>query len=158
MKYVDTLIGFREVPNEISLCINISNCPNHCKGCHSPYLWEDTGTELNIETLQQLIKDNSGITCICLMGGDAEIKEIQELAKWIKTNTSLKVCWYSGKKLQDIEYKNFDYIKTGAYIESLGGLDSPTTNQRFYEIRKVEGKNYPYYILEDITYEFRKKN
>ena len=27
LKYVDILVGFSEVPNEISLCIEISNCP-----------------------------------------------------------------------------------------------------------------------------------
>ena len=27
IKYVDTLVSFSEVPNEITLCINISNCP-----------------------------------------------------------------------------------------------------------------------------------
>ena len=26
LKYVDTKVTFAEVPNEISLCINISNC------------------------------------------------------------------------------------------------------------------------------------
>lgn len=26
LKYVDTKVTFSEVPNEISLCINISNC------------------------------------------------------------------------------------------------------------------------------------
>ena len=46
LKYVDTKVTFAEVPDEISLCINISNCPNHCEGCHSPYLAEDIGTEL----------------------------------------------------------------------------------------------------------------
>ena len=47
LKYVDTKIVFREVPDEITLCINISNCPCHCKGCHSPYLAEDIGTVLD---------------------------------------------------------------------------------------------------------------
>ena len=46
LKYVDTKVTFSEVPDEISLCISISNCPNHCKGCHSPYLAEDIGKPL----------------------------------------------------------------------------------------------------------------
>ena len=50
VKYVDTLVTFAEFPNEISLCINISGCPNHCPGCHSPYLAQDIGEVLNKES------------------------------------------------------------------------------------------------------------
>ena len=46
MKYLNTEIGFIEFPNEISLLINITNCPFHCEGCHSPELWENIGIEL----------------------------------------------------------------------------------------------------------------
>ena len=47
----------------------------------------------------------------------------------------LKIGWYSGRHelAKEIELKNFDYIKLGPYIEELGGLKSPTTNQRLYE-------------------------
>ena len=38
MKYTDTQVTFSEFPDEIALCINISNCPWHCPGCHSPEL------------------------------------------------------------------------------------------------------------------------
>ena len=58
MKYVDTLVSFSEIPDEITLCINISQCPNNCKGCHSPWLREDVGEDLNIESLENRI--NSG--------------------------------------------------------------------------------------------------
>ena len=61
MKYVDTLVSFAEFPKEISLCINISNCPCHCKGCHSSYLAEDIGEVLNKDYLFELINKNNGI-------------------------------------------------------------------------------------------------
>ena len=41
MKYVDTKIVFQELPNEITLAINISGCPCACIGCHSSYLSQD---------------------------------------------------------------------------------------------------------------------
>ena len=44
----------------------------------------------------------------------------------------------------------FDYIKLGPYIESLGGLKSPTTNQRLY---KREGD-----CWKDITATFWRSN
>lgn len=46
LKYVDARVVFQEIPDEITLAINISNCPCHCKGCHSQYLAEDIGKPL----------------------------------------------------------------------------------------------------------------
>jgi anaerobic ribonucleoside-triphosphate reductase activating protein len=61
MKYLDYAITFSEFPDEIALCINISNCPHHCEGCHSPELWKDTGNILNKSSLSKLIESNKGI-------------------------------------------------------------------------------------------------
>ena len=46
VKYVNTEVVFEEIPDEITLAINVSNCPNQCPGCHSPYLREDIGEDL----------------------------------------------------------------------------------------------------------------
>lgn len=150
LKYVDTLIGFREVPDEVTLCINISNCPCNCKGCHSSYLVEDIGEPLNKVSLRELIKNNEGISCVSFMGGDSDTTHLVALASWVKTHTNLKVAWYSGRQeLADIVSKHllwFDYIKLGPYKEEFGPLNSKTTNQRFY---KINGKE-----LVDITYKF----
>ena len=97
LKYVDTLISFQEIPDEISLCINISNCPNNCPGCHSAYLKDDIGTPLTYTELMRILKDIRGITCVCFMGGDKEPWEIQRLAQFVKEKC-LKVAWYSGKQ------------------------------------------------------------
>lgn len=137
LKYVDSQITFAEVPNEITLCINISNCPNHCKGCHSPYLAENIGKVLDLQALTTLIDKNKGITCVCIMGGDSNPSEVDDLAQDIKEYyPNLKVAWYSGKDLlsNDIDIDNFDYIKIGSYIEEKGPLNSITTNQRFYKV------------------------
>ena len=145
LKYVDTKVTFAEVPNEISLCVNISNCPCACKGCHSSYLAEDIGNKLNSNSIKELINNNKGITCICFMGGDSNPLEIDALAHFIKINYPIKTAWYSGRQelSKDINLNNFNFIKLGPYIEDLGPLNSKTTNQRFYKIE--EGK------LIDIT-------
>lgn len=160
LKYVDTRITFSEVPNEISLCINISGCNIGCKNCHSPYLSEDIGEPLTKDALCSLIEANKGITCVTLMGGDSSPKEIDILASIIKltSNMSLLTCWYSGKQElnKDISLANFNFIKLGPYIEELGPLTSSTTNQRFYEVVTAREiiNNEPVYGLEDITYKF----
>lgn len=149
IKYVNTLVTFSEVPDEISLCIEISNCPCHCRGCHSAYLAEDIGNNLDLQALTTLIDSNKGITCVCIMGGDIDPSEVDDIAQDIKEYyPGLKVAWYSGKQelSEDINLEFFDYLKLGPYIEELGPLTSKTTNQKFYKV--VDNK------LEDITYKF----
>lgn len=147
LKYVDTQVTFAEVPDEIALCVNISNCPCHCKGCHSAYLADDIGKPLDWGSLNALIYINNGISCVAFMGGDAEPKNINALARHVKT-LGLKTCWYSGRdKLSpDIELENFDFIKIGGYKEKYGPLNRESTNQIFY---RVEGGR-----LVDETWKF----
>ena len=153
LKYVDTLVGFAEIPDEITLCINISNCPCHCKNCHSSYLAEDIGEPLDLQHLTNLIDSNKGITCVCIMGGDANPSEVDDIAQDIKEYyPNLKVGWYSGRDYisEDINLENFDYIKYGHYDERKGPLTSKTTNQVMLEIEVVDNKVFK----KDITSKF----
>jgi anaerobic ribonucleoside-triphosphate reductase activating protein len=156
MKYLNTLVGFREFPDEISLLINITGCCFHCLGCHSPELWEDIGTPLSISELDKLIQANKGITCVGFMGGN--LKEINPLAEYIKNiDPPLKVGWYTGGIIEESELLKLeflDYVKTGPYIKELGGLDSPSTNQRFYIIQHLSNKTrfYEYRFYEHRNY------
>ncbi len=141
LKYTDTKVVFREIPDEITLAINISGCPCACEGCHSSYLAEDIGEELNEEALTKMVGRNDNISCISFMGGDREPYEVSRLAKFVKDNyPAIKVGWYSGRDelLEDVDIVNFDYIKIGSYQSALGGLDSPTTNQRLYRITQSQ--------------------
>jgi anaerobic ribonucleoside-triphosphate reductase activating protein len=165
LKYVDTKVVFQEVPDEITLAINISNCPCRCKNCHSPYLSEDIGIALTIKKVNQLIEDNKGISCICFMGGDAEPEEINTIAKILKhTHKELKIAWYSGRQElnKEIDLRNFNYIKLGPYIEDLGPLTSKTTNQRFYHVQKcvdIDGDKMSMHCsLIDDTHKFWKND
>ena len=140
LKYVDAKVVFAEVPDEVTLAINISNCPCHCKNCHSSYLAQDIGTELTFNEIRKLIKKNSGISCIAFMGGDSEPKRIDALASFVTNHYQLKVAWYSGRQelSKEIDLQNFDFIKLGSYKEEFGPLNSRTTNQRFYKVSNGE--------------------
>lgn len=159
LKYTEAQVTFSEFPNEISLCLNLSNCPCHCEGCHSPELSEDIGIILDKEKLQELMQTNKGITCVGFMGGDACPEEVNALAEWVKKEslTPVKTGWYSGRQEinKQIHLKNFDYIKIGPYIKALGGLDSRNTNQKFYEVRHSSTLGY---YLYDITQKFHLHN
>lgn len=154
IKYVNTGVVFQEIPDEVTLSVNISSCPCHCIGCHSEYLWEDIGEPLGPIALDAMLRDYADdITCLCFMGGDSEPGEVNRLAAWTKAHyPTLKTAWYSGrpKLAEDIEVRNFDFIKLGPYVEAKGALNKPTTNQRLYAVGKDES-------LTDITSKFWKK-
>lgn len=154
LKYLNTGVVFQEIPDEVTFSINITRCPCRCPGCHSQYLWEDVGEPLTSAALDELMREYGGdITCVCFMGGDAEPQEVSALAAYIhEAYPSLKTGWYSGRQRipSDIDKSHFDFIKVGPYVEHLGALKSPTTNQRLYR-RQADG------TYEDITSRFWKK-
>lgn len=138
LKYNGYSIVMQEVPNEVSLAINISGCPHKCEGCHSKYLWSYNGEYL-IDDIDELLSRYSDlISCVCFMGGDQNQDDLLYCINKAKEN-NLKTCLYTG--VDDIESINeniiekLDYIKTGRYIEELGGLDKNSTNQRFFDLK-----------------------
>ena len=160
MKYLDYAVTFSEFPDEIALCINITNCPFHCFGCHSPELWEDKGKILNQVEISKLIETNEGISVIGFMGGDSNHALINTFASYVKNNyPTLKVGWYSGSSVipKEINIKNFDYIKLGHYDIEKGPINNPKTNQRFYAkgstLHKMDADDN---MLYDVTYKFWK--
>ncbi|MBR1539114.1 MAG: anaerobic ribonucleoside-triphosphate reductase activating protein [Bacteroidales bacterium] len=142
-------IVFQEIPDEVTLAVNLTGCPVHCPGCHSPHLWQDIGEVLDEALLKRIHREYAGeVTCICLMGGDGDPAAAERLCAYIKEEMGLRSGWWSGRAAlpAGIRLAAFDYIKTGPYIEALGGLKSRTTNQRLF---RVTGEK-----LEDITARF----
>ena len=154
LKYVNTGIVFQEIPDEVTLAINISGCPCHCPGCHSHYLWEDIGLPLNTDAIDAFVSQyGRNITCIAFMGGDGDPKGVDMLAQYIhEEHPQYKVAWYSGRVriTSAVNKSDFDYIKVGPYLKHLGPLKSTTTNQRLYR-QNDSGE------FEDITSRFWRK-
>ena len=135
LKYSNYDVVFQEVPGEVALAINITQCPHHCDGCHSSVLAEDFGNYLR-DDIERILKEYGGYaTCICLMGGDQHMDDLAYILGYIKEHTKLKTAVYSGSERVDL-FKRvlpiLDYLKIGPYREELGGLSSPKTNQKFY--------------------------
>lgn len=150
LKYYNYDIVFQEIPDEVTLAVNLTNCPHRCVGCHSPHLREDIGDVLNDRTLDSLLKKyGQQITCVCFMGGDGQAKDVETLAKHLRQHSKLKVAWYSGNAMLPQNAQLFDYVKVGGYKPELGGLRSRTTNQRLYRYTNGHSK--------DITERFWKK-
>lgn len=147
IKYKDYYIVFEEIPDEVTLAINITNCQNKCVGCHSPWLRDNIGTLLTFDEIDEIIKKNNGITCFLFMGEGNDKDELLLLSKYIKNKYNILVGLYSGRSNVEKEYYDvFDYIKIGPYIEKYGPLNSNTTNQRLYKIENNK--------INDITNKF----
>lgn len=151
-------IVFREVPKEVTLALNLSDCPHHCEGCHSPWLWTQSGRELTIDIIDGILKKpkNRMVTCLSFMGGDNDPLAVLEMNKLVKQRyPNLKTCWYTGFEYHELNSRaishrinKFDYIKIGPYKKELGGLDNPSTNQVMF-------KKMPTGSMTNITSEFQ---
>ncbi len=153
LKFTGYAIGFQEVPDETSLLISVSGCERRCEGCHSKHLWDYEGDFLSDNIYDLLDEYFNYITCVCFLGGDQSIDELKEILQATKSTYGLKTCLYTGSSdisSVDSVLEHLDYLKLGCYEQCKGGLDSPTTNQRFYQKTK-EG-------FRDITYKFQKES
>lgn len=152
LKFYNFDIVFQEIPDETTLAVNITGCPFRCEGCHSPHLREDIGEPLTEEALLTLSTRYAGVTCIALMGGDADPCAVAALAAYVRNGLKLKSAWYSGAEAipENIDRTAFDYIKVGPYRAEYGSLKDPGTNQRLYAVGR-DG------ALTDITERIRKK-
>lgn len=156
LKYVNHDIVFQEFPDEVTLAINLSRCPNGCPGCHSAYLQGDVGEELTEARLFGLLDDYAGeVTCIGFMGGDNDPAAVMRLCEAVREyaaatlSVPLKTGWYSGRAELPAGFRPsaFDYVKLGPYVAERGPLGSRTTNQRLFHVQP-DGR------LEDITARF----
>lgn len=149
IKYKDSYIVFEEIPDRVSLAVNITNCQNNCIGCHSPELRLNSGVELTEEEIDKLINENYGIDCFLFMGEGKDMGRLLEIARYVKNKYDIAVAVYSGRNnVEEEYYEIFDYVKVGEYKKEFGPLNSSTTNQRLY--RMTEGGK------EDITHLFWK--
>lgn len=155
IKYANHDIVFQEFPDEVTLAINLTACPCQCPGCHSQYLWQDSGEPLTTERLLQLADHyGTNITCVGLMGGDATPLEVLRLLDDLRTaRPHLRTGWYSGRQELPEGFNPLqapDYVKLGPWRKDLGPLSSPSTNQRMYRYRSDGSR-------EDITKKFQIK-
>lgn len=133
MKIINYFTSFQEVPNYLSLCFSVYGCRLNCENCS--WKSETKFVEYSIDQIYQIIdKYSSYVSAVCMLGGEWDNDIVNVLAYAKKAN--LKTCLYTGLPAindQNILH-NLDFLKTGPYIESLGGLASKTTNQVFIDV------------------------
>lgn len=140
MKYLYYDVVFQEIPDELSIAFLITNCPRCCDGCHSPQLQEDIGKRLDGEELKRIIElnmvdDKPLFSCILFMGGE-QYHDILLSHLIYCESLKIKTALYTGADDVDDEIKqHLNYLKVGAYKKELGGLESPTTNQKLIKLK-----------------------
>lgn len=145
MKFFKYDILFQEVPNEISIAFYMVGCPLRCKGCHSTELWDSSpyGDSLEDSPFLELLKKYQGYaSCVLFLGGEWEKDRLIELLNKAKCY-GYKTALYSGlTELPGDLMAKLDFAKLGPWRSDLGGLDSPTTNQEFWDIKNHEKLNH----------------
>ena len=146
IKYVPELtdVVLEEVPDRVTLAVEIPNCQGSCPGCHSSFLKLDLGKELTAAEADRLVEDNFGVNCFLFLGEGNDHEALMKLAAHLRAaHPDLELALYSGRQEVEEEiYEAFDFVKVGPYVEALGPLSEASTNQRMY------------YHREDITSRF----
>ena len=150
IKYIPELtdVVLEEVPDRVTLAVEIPNCQGSCPGCHSSFLKLDLGKELTAAEADRLVEDNFGVNCFLFLGEGNDHEALMELAAHLRAaHPELELALYSGRQEVEEEiYEAFDFVKVGPYVEALGPLSEVSTNQRMY------------YHREDITSRFWHKH
>lgn len=144
MRFLKEEIVFQEVPDEVSILFHITNCPYKCKGCHSSEVNKpNVGKILTNKLFREILMQYQGLaTCVVFWGGEWERSTLIEKLQ-IARELEYSTCLYSGlDDISDAIFKELTYLKVGSYQENCGGLDSETTNQRFYRVSTMENLNY----------------
>ena len=159
-----TSVVLEEIPDKVTLAVEISNCQGNCVGCHSPFLRDNVGCELTPQEVNELIDANYGINCFLFLGEGNDREALEKIANHIRNRYNLKLALYSGRTEVEPElYDIFDYVKVGPYIAQYGPLNKKTTNQRLYVVEHnlpadpAMGVDSGNNRIEDITYRFWRK-
>lgn len=163
-------ITLSEIPDRITLYFEIGSCQSACPGCHSPHLAQPPQNLTPLETMASITEAaaNKGADALVLLGGTTNGLADKDLITILRhLGTILPCCLYSGSNDEERD-KNIaaqalcHWLKTGSYKEDLGGLASPTTNQRFYQLAtqytldKQGLCQHASPIFHDITHTFQK--
>lgn len=133
LTFTDYELDLRSIPGEICLTFYICDCPCHCHGCSSPWLWERGDYELNEQRIQRAIELMPYATCVLFMGGDNDHAEVGRLANFVH-GLERKTAFYSGFDTWDLDIQgSLDYYKIGHWDEKYGPLNAPTTNQVLFQ-------------------------
>ena len=86
IKYIPELtdVVLEEVPDRVTLAVEIPNCQGSCPGCHSSFLKLDLGKELTAAEADRLVEDNFGVNCFLFLGEGNDHEALMKLAAHLR--------------------------------------------------------------------------
>ena len=140
LRFTREEIVWQEVPNEVSLAFLFSGCPLRCADCHSADSWKaGLGEVLRADDLRARLRRYAGLlTCVLFLGGEWQPENLLALLRVARDEFGLKTCLYTGLERDEVPpmlLPELSFLKTGRWLPERGGLDSPTTNQRFVDLQ-----------------------
>lgn len=158
MKCANYTILLKEIPWKISIVFAMTWCPMKCEGCHSEELWDaNNWFELNKETIMSVLEKYKGYFDVVLFfWWEWNWMKFMDLLKFLKEK-DYKIWLYTWMDVRPKHLEKYlDYLKYWKYTESLGWLESPTTNQRLIYI--PEEKDITSEFWKDYTISLANKN
>ncbi len=130
--------SFLDYPNHTTMIVFMSGCSLRCFNCQNPALQDpNEGEAITIDGIIHELMKRPLCRSITFSGGDPLFQE-EELISYCKELSKVaKIAVYTGKSINEVPIELLQYIsflKTGPYVESLGGVSSATTNQKCWDI------------------------
>ena len=77
-----TSVVMEEIPDMVTLAVDISNCTGLCEGCHSPFLRRDVGAELTPHAVESMLSANFGVNCFLFLGEGNDHAALLDMASY----------------------------------------------------------------------------
>ena len=138
----------------IRVCLYVSGCRRHCKGCHNVQSQSLTGgLDVNLRVLYDEIKSNPLVSGVTFSGGEpfiqpepltifAKILKAEGYSIWAYTGFTYDKLITDQKRLKLLEY--VDVLVDGPFVLSLKSLDLDfrgSSNQRLINVKETLAKN-----------------
>ena len=92
-----------------------------------------------VDYLRERLRRYAGLlTCVLFLGGEWQPENLLALLRVARDEFGLKTCLYTGLERDEVPpmlLPELSFLKTGRWLPERGGLDSPTTNQRFVDLQ-----------------------
>lgn len=134
----------------IGVCLWVSGCNMHCKGCHNPSSWDcHAGRPFDDKAKDELFKalNKPWVDRLTLTGGHPfapfNIGQCLDLISEVKTKyPNIKIWVYTGYLFEDLDkqiVKDIDVIVDGSYIEEQRDITIAfrgSRNQRIVDVQQ----------------------
>jgi len=131
--------SFIDYPDVTSMIVFMTGCDIKCKGCQNPKLQDpEYGVDVDLDSIVHYYENKPMCKAVVFSGGDP-LYQFEDLLKACieLKGKGAKICIYTGECFNNVPkilFNHIDLLITEPYVEQLGPLSSPTTNQKCWDI------------------------